>query len=302
LNQEGSIQSNDADAGTPIISVRNLSFRYDETSPNILESVDLQIARGEIVLIAGRSGSGKSTLLRSINGLIPHQHAGEYTGSVIVDGLEVSSTRMSELAKKVGYIFQNPENQIFMFSVERDVAFGLENLSLPSSEIRKKVNWALDVLGIGALSLRAPHELSDGQKQRVAIAGAIVMGQKILILDEPTSLLDPYTAQNLIELVKKLHDELDITVLIVEHRLDLVSRIANRLVVLDRGRVVHDGKPRDILYSSNMAILGVNEPTIVRTAKLLRREGAISQNSLPVTSSELSDALRPESTPSITTT
>ncbi|MDH2899659.1 MAG: ABC transporter ATP-binding protein [archaeon] len=277
---------------TPIISIRKLSFRYYDTPLNVLDNVELQIKAGEIVVIAGRSGSGKSTLLRAINGLIPHQHAGDYSGSVFVDGLEVQSVKMSELATKVGYIFQNPENQIFMFSVERDIAFGLENFAIPTADIRKKVDWALDVLKIKGLSLTAPHELSDGQKQRVAIAGAIVMGQKILIFDEPTSLLDPFTARSLIEFIKKLHDELGITILIVEHRLDLVSRIANRLIVLDEGRIVYDGDPRRVMYSSNLSVYGVTEPTIVRTGKLLNLDGFISRESFPVSADELVADLR----------
>ncbi len=263
----------------------------------MLDSVELQIGEGEIVVIAGRSGSGKSTLLRAINGLIPHQHFGDYSGTVIVDGLKVQTTKMSELATKVGYIFQNPENQIFMFSVERDIAFGLENFAIPTSEIRKKVDWALDILGIRELSLRAPHELSDGQKQRVAIAGSIVMGQKVLILDEPTSLLDPYTARNLIQTIKNLHDDLGITVLIVEHRLDLVSQIANRLVVLDQGRIAYDGEPRKILYSSNLSAYGVTEPTIVRTAKLLSLSSA-SYQPYPISPEELVADLKSDHLPS----
>jgi energy-coupling factor transporter ATP-binding protein EcfA2 len=275
-----------------MISIRNLSFRYYDATRNVLDNVELEIESGEIVVIAGRSGSGKSTLLRAINGLIPHQHSGEYHGSVIVDGLEVQSTRMSELATRVGYIFQNPENQIFMFSVERDVAFGLENFAIPTPKIREKVDWALEALEIKELSLRAPHELSDGQKQRVAIAGSIVMGQKILILDEPTSLLDPFTAQNLIQFIRKLHDELGITVLIVEHRLDLVSRIANRLVVLDEGRIVYDGEPRKIMYCSNLSVYGVTEPTIVRTAKLLDLDAIVSGKSSPISPDELAADLK----------
>jgi energy-coupling factor transporter ATP-binding protein EcfA2 len=156
------------------------------------------------------------------------------------------------------------------------------------------VNWALETLGIKSLALRAPHELSDGQKQRVAIAGSLVMGQKVLILDEPTSLLDPFTAQNLIDLIKRLNGELGITVLVVEHRLDLTSRIANRLVVLDQGRIVFDGEPRRIMYSANLSLFGVTVPTVVRTAKLIRSEGIISQNSEPITPDELSQMLEPQ--------
>ncbi len=275
-----------------LISIRALSYRYYASSRYVLNNVNLEIQKGEVVVIAGKSGSGKSTLLRAINGLIPHQHSGDYSGKVIVDGLEVLSAKMSELATKVGYIFQNPENQIFMFSVERDIAFGLENLSFKTPDIREKVDWALNTLGIRDLALRAPHELSDGQKQRVAIAGSIIMGQKILIFDEPTSLLDPYTASNVIRIIKNLHDDLGITILIVEHRLDLVSQIANRIIVLDEGKIVFDGEPRQVMYSSNLSVHGVTEPTIIRTTKLLDPGATGPGKSYPLTTHELAHELR----------
>jgi energy-coupling factor transporter ATP-binding protein EcfA2 len=273
---------------SPIISMRELSFKYFGADRSVLTAINLEISRGDIVLIAGKSGSGKSTLLRAINGLIPHQHSGDYRGAVVVDGLEVSRSKMSELAVKVGYIFQNPENQIFMFSVERDIAFGLENLGLERAEIRKRVDSALATLGIRELALRAPHELSDGQKQRVAIAGTIAMQPKILIFDEPTSLLDPYTARSLIQVIKTLHDNLGITILIVEHRLDLVSTIANRVLVIDQGRIIFDGPPRLVMYESDVSQYGVGEPPVVRTAKLLRTPRLKSN---PLTPDELASQL-----------
>src|SRR5438132_759202 len=134
-----------------VIVIRNLSFRYFGSRQTNLENVDINVNGGEIVLIAGHSGSGKSTFLRCINGLIPHQHSGDYHGEVLVIGLSVADTTMSKLAEKVGYVFQNPENQIFMFSVERDIAFGLENLALKAREIRERVDWAMDLLGIREL-------------------------------------------------------------------------------------------------------------------------------------------------------
>jgi energy-coupling factor transporter ATP-binding protein EcfA2 len=277
---------------SPLVQISNFSFRYFDSKSTVLKDLNLEICGGEIVLIAGKSGCGKSTLLRAINGLIPHQHTGEYSGQVIVDELQVASSKMSALATRVGYIFQNPENQIFMFSVERDIAFGLENLSKTPCEIRNKVNWALDVMGIKDLALRAPHELSDGQKQRVAIAGSIVMGQKILILDEPTSLLDPYAATSVVQLIKKLHDELGITILIVEHRLDLVSKIATRLLVIDDGKIIFDGQPRNVLYSKDLSQYGVNEPTIVRLGKLLASDKTTSPYSKPLGSDELANEIR----------
>ena len=252
-----------------IIQIKNLSFRYTGSSYNILESIDLVIPRGEIVLIAGHSGSGKSTLLRAINGLIPHQHGGEYSGEVTVDGLVVSRTNMSLLATRVGYIFQNPENQIFMFSVERDVAFGLENLGLPTEVVRSRVDWSLGMLNIKQLALRAPHELSDGQKQRVAIAGVVAMQPKILILDEPTSLLDPHTARGLIDSILELRSRMGMTILIVEHRLDLVAKICDRLIVMDKGKIAMSGTPREVLSTEDVSVYGVTEPVIVKLAKML---------------------------------
>jgi len=200
-------------------------------------------------------------------------YGGVRIGSVVVDGADVSTTSISELSKKVGYVFQNPENQIFMFSVERDIAFGLENLGLPRDEIRRRVDWAMDLLNIRELAHRPPHELSDGQKQRVAIAGVLAMKPSILILDEPTSLLDPYTAQELINKVKKLRDELGITVLVVEHRLDLLVKIASRVVVMNRGGIVLDGEPREVLPEREAILVGIGVPSATRLHNLISEAG-----------------------------
>ena len=147
-------------AAEGVIQIKDLSFSYYGSEQTVLDKINLSFKEGEIVLIAGHSGSGKSTLLRAINGLIPHQHGGEYSGEVIVDGMKVGESSMSKLATKVGYIFQNPENQIFMFSVERDIAFGLENLGVPQKEMRERVDWALELLQIKHWALRVRVELS----------------------------------------------------------------------------------------------------------------------------------------------
>ena len=270
-----------------LVEIKDLTFSYLGDLRPVLNKVNLAIREGEIVVLAGHSGSGKSTLLRTINGLIPHQHGGEYSGEVIVDGMVVASSKMSELATKVGYIFQNPENQIFMFSVERDIAFGLENLGLATEEIRSRVDWAMELLQISHLALRAPHELSDGQKQRVAIAGVLAMKPKVLILDEPTSLLDPQTARSLVELVRDLRSSLGMTVLIVEHRLDLVAKICDRIVVIDKGEIVIAGPPRDVLARMDIGLFGVTEPTIVKLAKLTLQ----GETKLPLDTEEFRDAI-----------
>ena len=271
-----------------LVQLRNLTFRYFGSDREVLSGINLEIRTGEIVLIAGHSGSGKSTLLRAVNGLIPHQHSGTYSGEVVVDGLIVANTTMSSLALKVGYIFQNPENQIFMFSVERDIAFGLENLGLPRKEIRERVDWAMKLLQIESLALKAPHELSDGQKQRVAIAGVLAMKPKILILDEPTSLLDPFTAESLVQLIQSLRETLGITVLIVEHRLDLVAKICDRIVVVDEGKLAFEGSPRKVLSATDVSKFGVTEPTIVKVAKRLSLQG----ENLPLDAEELYQSIR----------
>ncbi len=267
-----------------IVEIKGFTFQYAGSSQPALTDVNLSIDEGEIVVIAGPSGCGKSTLLRSVNGLIPHMYSGTYIGEVYVNNLKVSEHKISDIAKQVGYVFQNPENQIFMFSVERDVAFGLENLGLPRDEIKQRVDWAIDLLGIKEIAHRAPHEISDGQKQRVAIAGVLAMKPKLLILDEPTSLLDPLSALDLISTVKHLHDTLKLTVIVVEHRLDLLVPIADRLVVMENGRILYNGRPRDVLGDEGLLTIGVGVPSIVRLTHLLR--GDCSFKHLPLTPSE----------------
>ncbi|MDG6985454.1 MAG: ABC transporter ATP-binding protein [Nitrososphaerota archaeon] len=263
-----------------ILEIRGLSFRYPEAPRMAVSGFDLAIPEGEIVVLAGPSGCGKSTLLRAVNGLIPHMYGGEYSGDVLVAGASVKGSDMRELAQKVGFLFQNPENQIFMFSVERDVAFGLENIGTPREEMRERVDDALRLLGIGDLALRAPHELSDGQKQRVALAGVLAMRPRLVILDEPTSLLDPKTAGELVDLVAKLRRELGTTFVIVEHRLDLLVRVADRLVVMSEGRKVMEGAPKDVLLGEGSEKYGVATPAVTRLQKMLARDGLATADGL----------------------
>jgi energy-coupling factor transport system ATP-binding protein len=280
----------DSGRGRTIASIEHLSFRYPDASRPAVRDVSMDIGEGEIVLLAGPSGCGKSTLLRCINGLIPHMYPGSYEGSVHVGGLKVSETPMSTLAQNVGLLFQNPENQIFMFSVERDIAFGLQNLSVPREEMRSRVDEAMRLLGISDLALRAPHELSDGQKQRAALAGVIVMRPKLIILDEPTSLLDPKTALEVVSLIERLNRELGITFIVVEHRLELFVPIAGRLVVMDDGAKVMDGPPHDVLSDDRAEGYGVGVPPIARLYNALARDG-IRLPRVPQTPEEMAEEL-----------
>jgi energy-coupling factor transporter ATP-binding protein EcfA2 len=262
-------------AGTkPILAtIEDLSFRYVESERHALRDINLEIGEGEILLLAGPSGCGKSTLLRCINGLIPHMYPGEYKGRVSIGSLEVATTPMNVLSQNVGLLFQNPENQIFMFSVERDIAFGLQNLGVPREEMRRRVDETMNLLGISALATRAPHELSDGQKQRTALAGVIAMRPKLIILDEPTSLLDPKTALEVVSLIERLNRELGITFIIVEHRLELLVPIAHRLVVMDSGTKVLDGTPQEVLADARAEGFGVGVPPIAKLYNSLLKDG-----------------------------
>ena len=273
-----------------IISFEDRTYSYLNCKEPAIQNINLTISPGEIILIAGPSGCGKSTLLRSINGLIPHMYPGNSSGKVSIDGLSVDKTSITEIAKKVGFVFQNPENQIFMFSVERDVAFGLENLGVQREKIREKVDWAIQLLGIDQLANHPPHELSDGQKQRVALAGVLAMRPRILILDEPTSLLDPFTALELVEIIKNLNQNLGITVLIVEHRLDLLINIATRIICMNKGEILYDGEPRKVLAEKELPRIGVGIPTIAHLHRILSEEKPIF-GEIPLSSDELAKSL-----------
>ncbi len=256
-----------------ILEIEKLGFSYPDSPRKAVKDFDLIVPEGEVVVLAGPSGCGKSTLLRAVNGLIPHMYSGAYSGEVRIGGRSVKDTEMRELAQDVGFLFQNPENQIFMFSVERDVAFGLENLGVSREEMRRRVDEAIRMLGIQSLAQRAPHELSDGQKQRVALAGVLAMRPKLIILDEPTSLLDPKTAMELVDTVAKLRKELGTTFVVVEHRLDLLIRVADRLVVMNEGAKVLDGSPKEVLFGDQARGYGVSVPVITSVQGMLARDG-----------------------------
>ena len=263
-----------------ILEIKGLGFRYLDSAKRAVADFDLTVKDGEIVVLAGPSGCGKSTLLRAVNGLIPHMYSGEYSGEVRVEGAVAKDSDMRDLAQKVGFLFQNPENQIFMFTVERDVAFGLENLGVPRAEMRERVDEAMRLLGIGDLAQRAPHELSDGQKQRVALAGVLAMRPKLVILDEPTSLLDPKTAAELVALVAKLRNELGTAFVIVEHRLELLVKVADRLVVMSDGRKVMEGTPGEVLFGDEAGGYGVAVPAVTQVQKMLARDGRVPAGEL----------------------
>jgi len=275
----------------PIIEVRDLTYTYPKGGEPALKGVNLRIERGEFVILTGPSGCGKTTLCRCLNGLIPHFYGGKLDGEIIVAGLRVPDHPIHELAQHVGLVFQNPENQLFALSVEKDVAFGLENLGVPREEIRRRVDWALRMTGIEDLRERAPHELSGGQQQRVAIACILAMQPEVIVLDEPTSFLDPVGAKQIFEVINRLNRELNITVVLVEHRLDLASRYADRVIIMEGGRIVLNGDPRRVLSSERARMAGVGIPKSIRLYRLLA-DGGVRLRRVPISSEEASNLIR----------
>ena len=262
-----------------VIAAHDLSFQYASATTRALESLNLGIGKGEFVLLTGPSGCGKTTLCRCLNGLIPNFHPGEMFGDLLVDGVSVKTETTSELSRKVGYVFQNPENQLFALTVEKDVAFGPENLGLTREEIRGRVDWAMAATETVGLKDLAPYELSGGQQQRVALAGVLAMKPSVIVLDEPTSFLDPRTAEEIMAAVDSLRRENGITVIVVEHRLDLVGRYAERIVVMDHGKIVADGQLEDVLDSEfeRLSGLGIGLPRVSLLWSLLKRDGLVTE-------------------------
>lgn len=275
-----------------IVEAKDLTYTYPNAEKPALDDVSFEIQKGEFVILTGPSGCGKTSLCRCLNGLIPHFYQGELKGKIVVNGLNVVDHPIHELAMCVGLVFQNPENQLFALSVEKDVAFGLENLGIPRKEMRERVNWAMETAGIMDLAERAPHELSGGQQQRVAIASIMAMNPEILVLDEPTSFLDPVGAKKIFGVISKLNESLDVTVILIEHRLDLVARYANHVVVMDAGKIILDGEPREVLNSEKTRMLGVGIPKATRLYQLLEEQKALHSKKVPIMAEEMGELVR----------
>jgi len=274
-----------------IIETKNLTYTYPGASKPSIVDVSIKVEKGEFVLITGPSGCGKTTLCRCFNGLVPHFYQGELNGEIHVAGEDTLKHHTYEMAKHVGLVFQNPENQLFALSVEKDVAFGLENMGVPREEMREKVDWALNQTGIYDLRERSPHEISGGQQQRVAIASVLAMEPEIIVLDEPTSFLDPLSAEKIFEVIYELNKKQGITVILVEHRLDLTAKYADHLIVMDGGKVRFEGNPREILTMEETRLLGIGIPKATLLYQMLKKDGLNLSGNTPLSSEELADQL-----------
>jgi energy-coupling factor transporter ATPase len=274
-----------------IIETKNLTYTYPGAEKPSICDVSINVKKGEFVLITGPSGCGKTTLCRCFNGLVPHFYQGELKGEIKVADIDTLNHHTYEMAKHVGLVFQNPENQLFALSVEKDVAFGLENMGVPREEIRKKVDWALNLTGIYDLRERSPHEISGGQQQRVALASVLAMDPEIIVLDEPTSFLDPLSAEKIFDVIYELNQKQGITVILVEHRLDLTAKYTDHLIVMDRGTVAYEGNPREILADEKTRLIGVGIPKATLLYEQLKKSGLKLSDTIPLSSEELANQL-----------
>ena len=224
-----------------MITFSRLTYHYPGQARPALRDIDLRINAGEFVLLTGPSGAGKSTLLRCLNGLVPHFTGGRISGGVTVAGLDVVAAGPNRLSREVGFVFQNPEAPAVLDQVEAEIAFGLEQANMPASQMRQRVTDVMDRLALTPLRRRAINTLSGGERQRLALATALALRPRILALDEPTSQLDPEAAANLLDMLVRLNRDDGLTVVLVEHRLERVLPYADRVVVVDDGRIVADG-------------------------------------------------------------
>ncbi len=262
-----------------MLAAEHLSFKYLQATSHALQNVSCKFAGGSITALVGANGAGKSTLCYALAGFIPHFFKGEMQGSVRVNDAETKQTPLAELVTQVGMVFQNPFNQISgsKLTVSEEIAFGLENLGVPRDEMETRIARALDLFGLEHAAHQSPFALSGGQQQRLALASIFVMEPPVMLLDEPTSQLDPEGTREVMEAIQKLAAQ-GRTIVLVEHKLEWVARLAARVLVLDKGVLVADGEPREILQNANT--WGLNETRYARAARLARERGLVESAAL----------------------
>ncbi len=231
------------------VKLDNVSFKYRNSDSFALRRISFEVAEGEFILLAGFSGSGKSTLLKCLNGLIPHFHAGSFGGNVEIFGKSTLESETTQLAKQVGFVFQNPENQISNLTVEREIAFPLENFGVPKNEIISRVDELIALFNLEEIKYKSPYSISGGEQQLTAIASALALNPPILVLDEVTAHLSPRSAVKILNLLNDLNTKHKKTIIIAEHRLDRCLHFANKLAFLEKGQLKVFGDVRTVFQS-----------------------------------------------------
>lgn len=274
------------------IIVEHLKYRYPGAENLALDDLSFEVDEGEMIGIIGRNGAGKSTLCQALVGLVPHFYRGAYGGKVTVAGLEVMKNSVSRLSAKVGIVFQNPFTQVTgsKWTVYEEVAFGLENAGVPRKEIIERVDYALHLLGLEDFKDRNPFDLSGGQTQRMAIAGVIALKPEIIVLDEPTSQLDPQGTEEVFRAIHRLSEE-GMTVILVDHKVEKIARFCNRVMLLDEGKLIQFAPPASVFSREDLMRYGVVPPVYTRVCRELnaKRDGS---SHFPVTLEEACEVLK----------
>lgn len=277
-----------------LIEINNLSHVYSPGLPfekKAVDDISLKIEENEFIGLIGHTGSGKSTFIQHLNGLLKPS-----SGEIIIDGTRVdkSGSNLTDLRKKVGLVFQYPEYQLFEETIERDIAFGPRNLDISEEEVNERVKASMESVGLDYESYKdkSPFELSGGLKRRVAIAGVLAMEPKVLILDEPTAGLDPRGRDEILSEIKNIHENRKITVILVSHSMEDVAKIAERIIVFDKGKVFLDGEPREIFRNEDKLLgVGLGIPQITSLMRTLKKKG-LDINEDAITVEEAKESLK----------
>lgn len=269
-----------------MIEIDALSYSYPAASRPALHELSLHVPEGQFCAILGANGAGKSTLCYAISGFVPHFYRGKLEGRVQVAGIAINDVSLAELAGVAGLVFSNPFNQITgaCYSVAEEIAFGLENLGLPRQEMHARIDRVLTLAGLSDLAERSPFALSGGQQQRLALASILAMQPQVLVLDEPTSQLDPAGAREVFAMLNALAADRGTTVVLASHALEWVAAYADRVIILDKGSIVADGAPAQVLTMPDLEASGVGATRYTQSARRGQEQGLIPAHvPLPVT-------------------
>jgi len=269
----------------PIIEISNLTVIYAATDKPALKNIDLTIYEGEYVALLGLNGAGKTTLELCINGVIPNMIMAEKEGSVKIKGMDTDEYPTRELAKLVGMVFDNPEFQISQMSLAGEIALGLENLGVPPEEMHVRIKEVLEIVGLPGLEERSPFELSGGQQQRLSIASALAMHPEILVMDEPTSNVDPIGKEEVFSVAADLNKKRNMTVILAEHEVEVMAAYADRVVVLHDGEIVLNGTPSEVFQNvEKLTEIGLRVPQVTALVDALKTKRMLDQSTImPVT-------------------
>lgn len=268
------------------VIMENVWFKYEHGEDYVLQDINLRIKKGEFVAVTGPTAAGKSTLCMCFNGLVPNYIDGKFKGHITVNDKDTAKHSTGHLAREIGIVFQNPESQLYGLTVEEEIIFALENYSLPVAEIRDRLHWALNAVDMYKYKDKSPYELSGGQKQRVIIASTLALRPSILVLDEPTAEIDPVGKSEVFNIVTKLREQEDITIIMVEHDTERIAAFADRVLLVEDGRITRDEKVKDFFQDINHLLkVGVRPPQVCQLFAQLREEGVFT-GALPISIQE----------------